>query len=333
MKVKVLIIFLFLVNLFASKIHASGDVMGNGGGLAEQNLVFAYKNIPQFIDVCLNSDDCHLSLTEKKILLEIQAEMPNEYLNGKLVFKSETKNPGTFLINGELKIAKTYLYVGAPIFINKDLLYQKNRAGKFVPYSMAQATALLIHELAHHLKYTDHTALDLLGSKVAMLVDRQVEEVRILPGRDDLKLMTINFLDKKSHPIVLLYIGEKIINISEKIKKEVTCSLISLPLFGPVHWSRKKPISTILHNLSFVYQDINERPKRSSYFALKGSLLNFCMKTDGTIIQEAESKLTIDFSAYLMKKTNDIQWEYKDKSILIKQVKDSWWHFLNIPII
>lgn len=99
-----------------------GDVMGNGGGLAEQNIMYAYRNIKSFIDICLDSNDCRLEKNEKVILQKIKNNMAREYRGGQIVFKSERDEPGTFILDGEPKIAKTWLYIEAPIFIRPTLL-------------------------------------------------------------------------------------------------------------------------------------------------------------------------------------------------------------------
>lgn len=307
-----------------------GDVMGNGGGLAEQNIIYAYRNITKFIDICLDSNDCRLDNNERQILQKIKSNMYREYLNDQIVFKSESAEPGTFLINGEPKIAKTWLYVEAPIMINKDLLYQTNTAGKVVPLALSQAVALLIHELGHHHNITDHTMLDLLGVKVSMAVGRDLEKARVLPGYQNLQATVITKMGTNTKPMVLLYVGDQIFDISKAVENELHCTSITIPIFGSIQFGNAKPVGTILHNISFTKQDIKAVGSKSD-FTLTGSLVHFC-KDGSKLRQITNTKLDISFAASLYNDTSGFSWTFDHSSLSVKQYKETFMKLFFIPL-
>jgi hypothetical protein len=307
-----------------------GDVMGNGGGLAEQNIIYAYGNITTFIDICLDSNDCRLDDKEKDILKKIKANMHREYVQGQIVFKSERAEPGTFLLHGEPKIAKTWLYVEAPIYINKDLLYQTNTAGKVVPLDLSKAVAIMIHELGHHHNINDHTMLDLLGVKVSMAVGRDLEKARVLPGYQNLQATVITKMGTHTKPTVLLYVGDQIFDISKVVADELHCTSITIPIFGSIQFGNAKPVGSILHNIAFTKQDISD-VANDSYFTLTGSLVHFC-KDGSKLRQITNTKLDINFSAQLYNDTSGFSWKYNSSSLGVKQYKESLMKLFFIPL-
>lgn len=308
-----------------------GDVMGNGGGLAEQNIVYAYRNINSFIDICMDSRDCRLTDEERIILGKIKANMASEYQRGQVVFKSERQEPGTFILMGEPKIAKTWLHVGAPIYVNKDLLYQTNTAGKIVPLALSQAVALLIHELGHHHNYTDHTKLDLLGVKVSMALGRDLEKARVLPGYENLQAMVINKMGKTTKPKVLMYVGEQIWDLTKIVTNALHCTSITLPIIGSVQFGNAKPDGTILHNIAFTKQDIRSIGKESD-FTLTGSLVHFC-KDGSELRQITNTKLDVSFKATLVSDTSGFTWKFNNKSVVIKQYKEAFLKLFFFPLL
>jgi hypothetical protein len=154
--------FLLSVSLFANV----GSSSGAGGGVAEKNIIFAFLNLPKFMDQCLASPRCRLTEIEKKWLGEIRASHGIEGSAEKqIMFLSEKANPGFFKIDGLIRLAKTGWKVGDIIYFNQDLLYVEGKAG-ISPLSLGSSVAHLIHELGHHHGIMNHDALDLLGSKV-----------------------------------------------------------------------------------------------------------------------------------------------------------------------
>lgn len=211
-------------------------------------------------------------------------------------------------------------------------LYQTNTAGKIVPLALPQAVALLIHELGHHHNYTDHTMLDLLGVKVSMALNRDLEKARVLPGYENLQAMVVNKLGKNTRPKVLLYVGDQIWDLSQSVQHEFHCTTITIPIFGSVPFGNKKPVGTILHNISFTKQDIKAINKESS-FTLTGSLVHFCKGSSGELVQVTNTKLDVSFKATLVNTGSDFSWIFSKNSLVVDQYKEAFMKLFFFPLL
>ena len=185
---------------FAS--HRGGSEAGNGGGLAEKNVIFAYLNLEQYVDLCLGTGLCRINVGETEILTKIRAALPSEKTKeGQIVFHSEKKQPGLFKIDGQLRIAKTGDHVGDTIYVNTDLLYYPV-SGEMRALDIPLSVSLLIHELGHHQGVRDHAALDVLGSKLQTLLLTQSQRAEFWNGNAALITYQLNNVrrdaDKKS---------------------------------------------------------------------------------------------------------------------------------------
>lgn len=156
----------FPLVLLASLAHASGgDFVGNGASFIEIQTQVLFTSIRAPLELCLNSSECGLTETEATWLRGILDGLDRE--SDRIYFESEKQTPGFFLIEGEVKAAKTGLGVGSPIYLNRDFVNADT--------STAFLIALLVHELGHHLGVRDHRALDLLGSKVAHVASARTQ--------------------------------------------------------------------------------------------------------------------------------------------------------------
>ena len=179
------LIFCLIILLSSpAKAKAGGDLVNNGGGIAEKNIVFAYQKMDSFLNLCLKSDSCRVDDEQKLILQQILSGLSAERQNKNQVqFVSEKNNPGFFILDGEVKVAKTGHTPGSSIFVNTDLIYTKNEMGYYIPMSVPEAAALLIHELGHHYGEYSHTDLDLLGVRVAILLQQKTYTTPLLPWK------------------------------------------------------------------------------------------------------------------------------------------------------
>ena len=139
-------------------------------------------------------------------------------------------SPRTFIIDGEVKIAKTGNDIGSPILLNLDLLYMKNEEGFFVPMTTPEATAVLIHELGHHHGIQSHSELDLLGTRVSTVLQQKIYTTPLLPWDQELSLVVINDGITGKFPEMFLYVGESVLNLTKEYENVVKCSVFSLPI-------------------------------------------------------------------------------------------------------
>lgn len=108
---------------------------------------------------------CSISDSESTLISRIIHAVPNEHLATTIQFRSEATEPGFFLIDGQVRVAKTGDDVGSPVFINEDLILADQT-------DVRTAIAILVHELGHHHKIKDHQALDRLGAAVREYANR-----------------------------------------------------------------------------------------------------------------------------------------------------------------
>jgi hypothetical protein len=181
MKIRIFgVVTTLLMGLHCASFAAAGGggEVGNGGGVAEKNITFAYINLAGYIDICLASASCQLSAQELPVLQAIRGGLSSEYLNqNQIIFSSETAQPGFFFLDGAIRVARTGSTVGSAIYYNRDLLYPVGPSGNITPFSVADAVGSLVHEMGHHHGISDHTFLDLLGSKVEKLMLGQTHSI------------------------------------------------------------------------------------------------------------------------------------------------------------
>ena len=245
--------------------RATGDQVGSGGGIAEKNVVFAYNNLDKYIALCVESDACRLTSEEKNLLSVIGRDLPGEGTADRLIaFKSGREEPGFFVIDGQIKIAKTGETVGSQIFVNLDLLYTKSPDGNIVPLPLSSAVAMLVHELGHHHGEKDHLKLDLLGSKVERMLLGHTQKIEMAPYHRDLFALAIDFDAKPSFSQLVFGDSTNLIDLSGRLAKELSCAMIdpSYKLVGfylyNLHWGYVEPTNSVSRIWSQpVWGDVN----------------------------------------------------------------------------
>lgn len=270
-KVMLLIAVLGLVNSSSVLAHSSsvtapapdidfgGDLVNNGGGLAEKNILFVFAKMDSYLLSCLSSPSCQLDERQKTVLRNILEGLPTERLNPHLIqFYSEANYPGFFVIDSEVKVAKTGSTPKSPIYINTDMIYTLDHSGYKVPIGTPEILAILIHELGHHYGSESHEFLDLLGVRVGMFVSQQSYVTAPLPWLQGVSISAINTsTDVSTFPDVTLLLGDKALNIGSDIQKTAMC-LYQIH-FG-AETETRRPTGIFIYNLhwSFAKQRGNQ---------------------------------------------------------------------------
>ena len=70
MKLFILLCFLCSSQSFARNGSGGGDIVGNGGGLAEQNFIYALTHLPEFITETINNEPLHSEDLEQLELIK-----------------------------------------------------------------------------------------------------------------------------------------------------------------------------------------------------------------------------------------------------------------------
>ena len=308
---------LILITTLTFNIYA-GDRVWNGGGLAEKNILWALVSLDKYIDNCLNGPYCNLTKKEKTLLKKIKKVHLTEPQGPNFIkFKSHIKNEENFDFGEGIKLAKTKLKPGSPIFINKDLLY-RNINGNVEAFTVAEAVSLLIHEIGHHTGEKNHTKLDLLGAKVGMVVERFSEKAPFFPTNNKIQVVSFNSDSLTQFPEILIYIDDQIINITEKVKKEIECH----------DDYRSRPEGATFHN---IYWKPFYKRSDSLKFKFQGNLWVFCQNRNGFIYDKPEGKYLevsfkskiIDESKYDEKRYSQFKVNFVPGSLDI-EVKKMW---------
>jgi hypothetical protein len=169
---------LMFVFLSPFKALSGGVVANNGGGLAEQNILFAWVSLNTFWDACVSEKECGLTIPEQKVLIDIKQDYAAELKGAGIKFLSGAENPGVFELDGQglPRTAVTGDKVGYPIYFNTDRLYPVVN-GVSSALDILTAVSLLVHELGHHQGIKDHTFLDKLGGKIKAYAAKQAEAI------------------------------------------------------------------------------------------------------------------------------------------------------------
>lgn len=163
---------------FSTSALGGGSLIGNGAGITEQNIIYAYNALPTAIENCLNPPDiCGLSTADAQVLTNIRAiAIQNAPTPDRVRYASETASPGFFdtEVGQAYRLAKTGLTPSAQIYWNTDQLYTTE--GK-PALDIPAISAIWVHELGHQTGILDHEYLDLLGSKVRLLLEKNLNRL------------------------------------------------------------------------------------------------------------------------------------------------------------
>ncbi len=241
----------FLVPLIALMTLSLSGYGGNekgGAGIAENNILFAYWNLEKFIELCQASSGCNVNDDEHKILNQLRENLPKERLTkDQIVFKSEAKEPGFFVVDGLIRMAKTGFKLGDVIYVNTDFLYPVlalNIVGVPPygrPFDIAQAVSMLVHEMGHHLGIKEHTGLDLIGTKVQTIMRTNTSEVDGGPEERQLIATAIDYGGVSAADLVVRD-GNRVLSLTAALKQSLSCPNAKTETRGfwlwNLHWSR-----------------------------------------------------------------------------------------------
>lgn len=318
-----------LISLSDLSAFAGGGFVNNGGGLAEKNVIYAYEKLDTYIQVCLSSDSCKLTAEQSGLLAKIFNTLPQERQSKQLSFGSEKKNPGSFMIDGIVRVARTGDAVGSPIFINSDLLYTRGEGNTYDPVSIPEAVAILIHEMGHHHGYHNHEELDLLGVRVSLLLQQKFISTPLIPwSPNEISASVLNTGLSEGFPQVLLTVGDEVIDVSDIYAREVHCEVFTLPIpilpIPDLELITKTPKGSLFHNVH--WEKIKDK---GDYINVKitGNVSNSCKYKNNVDIRNNNSQLSISF------RINKVQerWVTDKASISMDQFKDPWWKLIRLP--
>lgn len=322
------LVLILLVNVLSINVFArGGDLINNGGGIAEKNVLIAYERLGQYIQQCLNSQRCKVDQEQRLLLVNILEGLVLERGNGnQIIFASEKSQPGTFIIDDKIKIAKTGSAIGSPIYINVDLLYSRDEIGNYVPVSVNEAVAILIHEMGHHYGDHSHGQLDLIGIRVGLHLELKTYKTPLLPWSSKISAEVINPDIKSGNPQFLLYVEGSVVDLSQFLVESVYCPKFTIPIpilpIPDITLAKGKPEGILLHNLHW---EKTKEVENSLQLSVKGDLSLNCKKSSGNV-RVQDFKLNLKFS---VTNQNNKKWTLVENSVSLQQQKDSWWKIID----
>lgn len=200
-----------------------GDIIGNGGGLAEQNFIYALSQLSDFIDETITAGIVKgEDIANLKRISDHAKKAGNRA--GELIFLSGKAVPGLFdsPSDQEVRLAKTALSPDAPILINLDLIYKRTH-GELEIMAMPVMAASLVHELGHQVGFEDHSYLDFLGGRVRRLLEREQNRVGRMLSQDGRIEMTSINLGSHSLPRLFMTFGNILMSFDGEMTNVLRC--------------------------------------------------------------------------------------------------------------
>ncbi len=307
-----------------------GDEVNNGAGLAERIVLYAYDRLPLFMSICLKSSVCKVSPEERLLLTKISDSFraEREANDKQIQFDSETTNPGFFIIDGVVKLAKTGREIGSPIYVNIDLLYTLSANQRREALPISDVVAMLIHELGHHQGNHSHQDLDYLGVKVASTAQNHMQTTPLLPFTNSVAVVVINEIQETGFPEVLLYAHDEVVDITAQFKRAIKCPGFHLPIpiggLPDLGVPLEKPRGAIYNNLFWEDIDVDEREQE---YEVKGSIAANCQERSTIFTSNKDYKIRVSFDV----RKRDGKWFVDENRIRIEQKYEPWWKFIVLP--
>lgn len=156
---------------------ASGpDIIGNGAGLAEQNLTYLFRHLDRYLALGLNQSHV-LDQQQRKVVQEIlDVVLKNRFKKKSLVFLNSENFENFFNshLDPEERVAKTGFSSDFPIFINLGQIYKNDLESE-----VATLLGILVHELGHQVGVGDHQYLDELAADIRDLFEGYYSKVSV----------------------------------------------------------------------------------------------------------------------------------------------------------
>lgn len=153
-----------------SEFASGSDIIGNGAGLAEQNVQYMLRQLDRHLVMCLNDHSCLSSSRDKGVLRKLlDLSLTKRGKTDAVLFLNGADFETVFANTGDTdqRIAKTGFSPKFPVFINVSAIY-KNGLESDLSYILG----LLVHEFGHQLGIASHTYLDSLAASIRSSFDR-----------------------------------------------------------------------------------------------------------------------------------------------------------------
>lgn len=217
----------------------SGDIVGNGGGLIEQNFQFAYNSVLSAIDHCMIKLNCQMSPKEKILLMDIKSTYFLKFSETHhFIFLKENEAQSLFskAVDPSERIAKTGFSHEFPIFINLTQIEQNPT----LINDLGAQLAIILHELGHQAGYSSHSLLDSISSKVRAAFNYQMTSTSLKVVDEDLLVNIYNSSETLETQVSYFY-NNQVRFLTYTIQDQLACQESRSPIgysLSNQHWER-----------------------------------------------------------------------------------------------
>lgn len=282
---------------------SGADIIGNGSGIAELNMSFAFRNLDRAISYCINLPNCGEG-TDKLTVLKLirNAVLEKRDDSGHLVFlsKESFEEYLSSTSDSDNRVAKTGFSTNFPIYFNLGEIEDNN-----LNNDLSSMVAILTHELGHQVGVASHSFLNELAAEVRTTFLRVAQTIDTDIYDNHFSLSIIGGINPYDIQQVLLTVENEPIKISS-LASQYKCStpdsrLVGIKISG-VTWDRPSLDKNLLIMKS------------------RGNVDFFCeMKRNQSIItEEAQVEFSFRFSGELYP-GNRVALKYLDQKAEIKR--------------
>lgn len=165
--------------------------VGNGGGFGEEQVLFALHSFGRASDICRDTRVyiCQLTPAQGATLAKIREMLPTVTAPTQFfAFAAESDESSPFPKGRGVKFV-TERRVGAPIVVNRTLLYRPTGTGFYVPINLEEAYGWIAQILAYQVSdLAADEAFD-LGTRIGGMIQARAQDIELGRVTDDVTIL------------------------------------------------------------------------------------------------------------------------------------------------
>lgn len=244
---------------------SGADIIGNGGGVLEQNMIYLYRNLDRFISHCMMHPLCASTDEKQFIIKEIRnLIVHNRDQKNRLVFLK--KNHFNSFFQNDLdpseRIAKTGFSSAFPIYINLPLA-EKMAMEK----DLSLLLGILIHEVGHQVGVASHSFLDELAAEIRIVFYDNFQNLDVNVADTKVSFFLFNGSGEYDYFQAKLLVGDTF-HVLENISDDLDCPTgyrLTGSKLNNQHWEKPSLVGTKWKTSLKAWVDYYCHHKRDDY--------------------------------------------------------------------
>lgn len=213
----------------AMRVASGADIVGNGGGIAEQNMSFVYRNLDKTVSYCINLPNCGEGADKVAVLKLIRNTiLEKRDAPSRLVFLTSDHFNGLLSQTADYdeRVAKTGFSADFPIFFNLAEI-QENQLSS----DLSAMVGILVHEVGHQVGVASHSFLDELAAEVRTAFILLQQRTEITYHNNTFSLMVVGGVNAYDYQQVLLSVDGEPLKV-ESLVAHYKCTTPGTRLVG-----------------------------------------------------------------------------------------------------